>query len=31
MIDTLFEMGIVSAPDGSKPREVNMKGTRVFK
>lgn len=25
IIDTLYEMGIVGAPDGSKPREVNMK------
>ncbi|MBI5151636.1 MAG: DNA translocase FtsK [Candidatus Pacebacteria bacterium] len=30
MIDTLFEMGIVSPPDGSKPREVNMKAAQDY-
>ncbi len=30
MIDTLFEMGIVGAPDGSKPREVNMKAAQDY-
>jgi S-DNA-T family DNA segregation ATPase FtsK/SpoIIIE len=30
IIDTLFELGIVGPPEGSKPREVNMKSAQDY-